>query len=967
MVYVCTYVVPLQSVASDWVERYQEDPYPAMGELVQLFFSYSGCTAHLDQDSFDDLDAGVTTEELAALENFPQDGSYPIISSTSVKMKGYLDEFIYQLVDQVQNSVLHDGYFLETLVLWLVQCCSSALRQLRHTATYTVLKLNTALVGVANKLREEGDITMRQLESEKKKSPSKRASGKIELLKKNMTESQAKLNAVESQVNAIVASVFSERYRDVIEDVRGKCVEELGVWIKEYNVMFLSDQYLKYIGWLLHDKNAEVRLLCLKALQELYNPSLVYHMSMFTAKFKERLLKMRCDINETVAVESIKLLGQMLQLELLETEEAEQVCLLVYAQNRTIARAAGEFLCMYYFTDELIEAAKKMTVPKGKTKPTENELKLKELIRYFVESNIHEHGIFFVDSLWKATDAIRDWTAMISLLQTSEKTSMVTLNNSEETVLIEFMFSAVQKATGSLVHVLGEKKRVVSRRDREAHEAERHELTESLMDHIGDLLVKYDSDPKKAASLVAIPQFFELELYSELRADKLFEGLLEQLQETALKTVDRNVMKEVCKTLKKCCSTQWACQQIAERGVQAMMDDIADRLVQTMKQCKDYDDILGDKELAYNLTVAVERMAEFSRVFNMLHLNLVTKLTPLMRAVVKGLIPAEASSGVVTVYLFQFWFAVAELEKNKEPDQEEMKELRMHIFQFMNYCELILRDDKAPPVVQETVVNSLSDLLIISGPQLRKTAAHIEALVVAPSESLQMSMRDFVYNFVFNQDLPEDTDDSWEAQEKIAQALLARRRMLTGFLKLVMYKNVDLIHAAPILAQYMRYQADYGDLIKTTITNCLRRSIANNSYEWSHVVVDALKSEYEDLKDESGMIDTASPQWGDLKDLAKRFSLFLGMDLVRIRYQVVALHRMGVKYSTAVDPESQSCPHLNFLEVLCEFSYKLMDVDKEGDNGVIAYMDSSLPEDQRKEKCVKVYRESFEKKGRARS
>ena len=27
------------------------------------------------------------------------------------------------------------------------------------------------------------------------------------------------------------------------------------------------------------------------------------------------------------------------------------------------------------------------------------------------------------------------------------------------------------------------------------------------------------------------------------------------------------------------------------------------------------------------------------------------------------------------------------------------------------------------------------------------------------------------------------------------------------------------------------------------------------------------------------------------QDLAKRFSLFLGMDLVRVRYQVVALHR----------------------------------------------------------------------------
>ena len=65
-------------------------------------------------------------------------------------------------------------------------------------------------------------------------------------------------------------------------------------------------------------------------------------------------------------------------------------------------------------------------------------------------------------------------------------------------------------------------------------------------------------------------------------------------------------------------------------------------------------------------------------------------------------------------------------------------------------------------------------------------------------------MRDFVFHFVFNQDLPEEADDSWEAQEKIAQALLARRKMLSGFLKLVMYRNVDLIHAAPIFAQYMR-------------------------------------------------------------------------------------------------------------------------------------------------------------------
>ena len=86
--------------------------------------------------------------------------------------------------------------------------------------------------------------------------------------------------------------------------------------------------------------------------------------------------------------------------------------------------------------------------------------------------------------------------------------------------------------------------------------------------------------------------------------------------------------------------------------------------------------------------------------------------------------------------------------------------------------------------------------------------AHVAALVVCPSEVLQVSLRDFVFQFVFNQELPEEADDSWEAQEKIAQALLARRKMLGGFLRLVMYRNVDLAHAAPIFAQYMRVSSN---------------------------------------------------------------------------------------------------------------------------------------------------------------
>ena len=65
-----------------------------------------------------------------------------------------------------------------------------------------------------------------------------------------------------------------------------------------------------------------------------------------------------------------------------------------------------------------------------------------------------------MDSLWNSTEAIKDWEAMLSLLKAIPETSMVTLENQEETAVIEFMYSAAQKAAGTLHQVLGDKKKV---------------------------------------------------------------------------------------------------------------------------------------------------------------------------------------------------------------------------------------------------------------------------------------------------------------------------------------------------------------------------------------------------------------------------------------------------------------------------------------------------------------------------
>ena len=49
-------------------------------------------------------------------------------------------------------------------------------------------------------------------------------------------------------------SVFVHRYRDQNAVVRALSLQMLGKWILAFPEHFLSDQYLKYIGWCLSDK-----------------------------------------------------------------------------------------------------------------------------------------------------------------------------------------------------------------------------------------------------------------------------------------------------------------------------------------------------------------------------------------------------------------------------------------------------------------------------------------------------------------------------------------------------------------------------------------------------------------------------------------------------------------------------------------------------------------------------------------
>lgn len=181
------------------------------------------------------------------------------------------------------------------------------------------MKMMTALVDVALNVSINRDNTQRQYENERARSGNNaRRSGagndRLDVLIQRRQELEENMKEVKDMLLTLFKGVFIHRYRDSQPEIRAICIAEIGVWMRRYPAMFLDDSYLKYIGWTLYDKVGEVRLQCLRALQPLYDDAtFVTNLSLFTSRFKQRLVDMTLDKELDVAVQAVKVVSCILK------------------------------------------------------------------------------------------------------------------------------------------------------------------------------------------------------------------------------------------------------------------------------------------------------------------------------------------------------------------------------------------------------------------------------------------------------------------------------------------------------------------------------------------------------------------------------------------------------------------------------------------------------------------------------
>ncbi|NWS85837.1 STAG2 protein, partial [Toxostoma redivivum] len=924
----------MQSVVVDWVEAYKQDRNVALLDLINFFIQCSGCQGMVTAEMFQSLYKKDVMQKMT--ETFDKDNEdYPLIRTGPYwkKFKANFCEFIAVLVQQCQCSILYDNYLMDTIISLLTGLADSMVRAFRHTSTLAAMKLLTAVVSVHLNLDVNKHNAQRLYEVEKKRISGKRTSYRLDQLERKRKEYEHKLLEIQNMMNAIFKGTFLNRYRDVTPEIRATCIEEIGSWIKTYPDAFLNDSYLKYVGWMLYDKQAEVRLKCLLGLQGIYSrKELASRMDLFTNRFKDRIVSMPLDKDHEVAVQAMKLLMLMSQNceDVLSAEDCEMLYQFVYATHRPLAVAAGEFLYKRWM---LSHEGDKEVQPKGGGKFGASTDQLKRLIHFFLESELHKHVAYLVDSLWDwAGKFLKDWECMTTLLLKNAEEAGEALSDAQESALIEIILAAVREAAEGHPPVgRGAAKKILSVKEKKIQLEDCTKITEHFIMVLPQLLAKYSTDAQKVANLLQIPQYYDLDVYSTGHLEKHLDALLREIKDIVAKHSDMSVLEASSRTYYILCHEEMAIYGQVDCARTQMIDELIKQLNQLL-------DCFWQKEGGFctdageisRMHSALRRVAAFHNAHDLTKWNLYDKtIRFLMFEMEHGNLPFLIILPALQCTYFSLLWQLAAVSENSP--KESLFPLRRELRRFSQICTCFLHHKEKD--VREKAFMILCDwLLILSHLDSNNNEEAVGFLGYLPNTPLQEKLFSFIKEHVFMDEEEEKKDLTEEGKDETCKLddLHKKRSLLAAYCKLIVYNVVEMTAAAEIYKYYVKTYSDFGDIIKETLS----KTRYNNKIQSARTLILCLQQLFQthaESQDSSSGVDFSSPSFVNIKELARRFSLTFGWDQVKSRESIAMIHKEGIEFAfqgaTGVDGKCLP-PNLSFLLIISEFSNKLLKPDK---------------------------------------
>ncbi|KAL0964090.1 hypothetical protein UPYG_G00318430 [Umbra pygmaea] len=942
----------MQAVVDDWIEAYITDRDSALLDLISFFIQCSGCkglvTAEMFQSRKEDVMSTMVEEldESTGLQykkflafpwiltvTWPMDmdgGEYPLTMSGPYwrRFRSEFCEFVSVLVTQCQYSVIFDSYLMDTIISLLTELSDSCIRAFRHTCTLAAMKLLSSLIGVAVSLTVSIENSQRLDKVERTKTSGRRNSQRLERMQRKTTELQDKRVEIENMMDAIFKGVFLKRYRDVLPEIRSMCMEELAIWMKLYSPVFLTDSYLKYMGWMMHDKLPEVRLKCVLGLQGLYGePVLLPKLDLFNSRFKDRLISMTLDKDQEVALQTLRLLTLISQSgeDVLTVEDYKQLFQLVYSSQRALATTAGELLYTRLLSCPALTVDLQDDVSDHDKNIQLTKARLRALMHFYQDSGLHQHVTYLVDSLWDCAGAmLKDWSSLTSLLLQDTSTGDPGLSAEEQLLVIGVLVTSVRRAVeGPLLVGRNTCKKIVNAREKRAQLDDCGRLTEHFLKVLPQLLSKYSGSQETAASLLNIPQYF----HPDTESPQALASLLAEMGALVELHTDPAVLEAAARSYLILCSEETAWHTLARPAMDAVVQCWVNRLTALLREVLQDGNFTADEEKTGEILSTLKKLTAFHNAQDLSAWGLYEHVSPLLSVdIACGGLPSE-----VTVEALQCvsYSVLWNLNTSGESLNTREKAISQRT-QLRTLCEKCLHClSHGNHSVKEQAFLSLCDVLTAHNYQMHVWGpSSYGPLLYTPHPRLQRVLLAYILEHVFTG--AQCTSHSRESCEERLEELHRRRNLLAAYCKLIVHRVLEMSMAAEVFMFYMKYYNDFGDIIKETLS----RTRQMDKIESARTLVLCLQQLFLRLKQEqeSGVTCSSSVQtFSSIKELARRFSLTFGWDQTKSRESLALIHRDGIEFvfhDFNKKADKSSPPYLPYLTILSEFSSKLLRPDK---------------------------------------
>ncbi|XP_053733289.1 cohesin subunit SA-2 isoform X1 [Synchiropus splendidus] len=923
----------MEVVIDDWIQAYMVDRDSCLLDLIGFFIQCCGCKgvitaemcenkeeSHVKQKLVEkyDEDSGLQYKKVLAFPwiltvTWPTDkenSEYPLIQTGPYGRWFHADlsEFLSVFVTQCQQTIIFDGYLMNSVLSLLSELSNSYIVAFRHTCTLAAVKVLSSLIAVAEGLQ----VAIKNAERQQKGRKFKRQrSSLLRTLRERITRLQENKAEVEGMMDVVFKVVFLKRYRDIHPEIRCICMEEFGVWLKTYSSVFLNDSYLKYLGWALYDKVAEVRLRAVVALQRLCeDPRVLPELDLFSSRFKGRIISMTLDKDHEVSLQTMKLLVIISRTseDFLTPVDYKKILNCVYASHRPLAAAAGELLFSWLL---------KTTVQTDKLNKAEAQRqqmlqRLKALVQFHLSSKLHTHVVYLVDGLWDCAGALlKDWPAITSILL-----SAAGLSQKQKAVLAEILVASVHQAAErrTLPGRIGPRK-AMTIKDKRVRVSDCNTLTQHFLQVLPQLLSKFSSCPSMAASLMSIPQFLNAaSLTSE--NTQLLSSVLSEMEAVLKVQSHPDVLEAAARSFLSLCEEQEVWSAVASPARDSLVQSWVDQLSRLLTDSVQGDSFTADKATTSEISRCLKRLQAFYNCHDLSRWHLWELLSPLLPTEhAQTGPPAEILLEVLQCCCFSLLWSLCRSDDTLTPSEAKEEQL-LQLAQFCEQCCVCLSHSDCR--VKKQSFLCVCDVLAAHSSQLRGSCTPSSCpLPYRPRPELQAALVDFARANIF-----VDSQSSQCKEGSRAERLGCRRRQLVALCRLIVDGVLETHIAAQVLMFYVKFHSDLGDIIRETILRTKR----SDEVEGARMMAQCLQQLFTQVKRQhGGKLDSQEQAFGCVKELARRFTLLHGD---HHSPGVASIHRMGLDFALRDGPRATAPPNIDYLLVLTEFSCKLSPADK---------------------------------------